>query len=142
VTGSADVFARTLLLDAGPFVAAIDRTDEHHSWAKGTLPKLRGRLVTCEACVAEAMHLLENSPVAIKALRRLMEGVEVFPILANELPAVFDRIADFAPNMDLADGCLVTLQRRIPSSIIITTDHRDFTTYRVPFLSPKGVFAR
>jgi hypothetical protein len=88
------------------------------------------------------MHLLENSSAAIKALRRLLEGVEVFPILAADLPAVFDRIADFAPSMDLADGCLVTLQHRIPRSIVVTTDHRDFTTYRVPFLSPKGIFAQ
>jgi uncharacterized protein len=142
VTGSADVFARTLLVDAGLFVAAIDRTDEHHTWAKGTLPKLSGRIVTCEACLAEAMHLLENSPIAIRTLRRLLEGVEVFPVLAAHLPAVFDQIADFAPNMDVADGCLVVLQHRIPRSIVVTTDHRDFATYRVPFLSPKGIFAQ
>jgi predicted nucleic acid-binding protein len=142
VTGSADVFARTLLLDAGLFVAALDRTDEHHAWAKGTLPKLSGRIVTCEACLAEAIHLLENAPVAIKALRHLLEGVEIFPVLAADLPAVFDQIADFAPNMDLADGCLVVLQQRIPRSIVVTTDHRDFATYRVPFLSPKGIFAQ
>jgi predicted nucleic acid-binding protein len=142
VTGSADVFARTLLLDAGLFVGAIDRTDEHHAWAKRTLPKLRGRVVTCEACVAEAMHLLENAPAAIVALRRLLERVEVFPVLATDLPAVFATMSDFAPNMDVADGCLVVLQRRIPRSIVVTTDRRDFATYRVPFLSPDGIFSQ
>jgi predicted nucleic acid-binding protein len=141
VTGSADVFARTLLLDAGLFVAAIDRTDEHHAWAKRTLPKLHGRIVTCEACMAEALHLLANNPTAISALRRILERMEVSPVLAADLPAVFDVIADFAPCMDLADGCLVVLQRRIPHSIVVTTDHRDFTTYRVPFFSPHGIFA-
>ena len=137
----ADIFARTLLLDAGPLVAAIDRTDENHSWAKRTLPKLRGRVVTCEACLAEAMHLLENAPAAIAALRRMAERVEVVPVMATDLSAVFVYLADFAPNMDLADGCLVVLQKRIPRSIVVTTDHRDFSAYRIPFLSPKGVFA-
>jgi predicted nucleic acid-binding protein len=141
VTVSADVFARTLLLDAGLFVAAIDRTDEHHGWAKQTLPKLRGRVVTCEACIAEAMHLLENNLTAISALRRILERMEVVPVLPAEL-AVLDLIAGFAPKMDFADGCLVVLQRNIPHSIVVTTDHRDFTTYRVPFFSPLGIFAK
>jgi predicted nucleic acid-binding protein len=141
VTESADIFARTLLLDAGPLVAVIDRSDEHHAWAKRTLPKLKGRAVTCEACLAEALHLLENSPAAIVALRGFLGRMEVVPVVATDFPTVFDRLADFAPAMDLADACLVVLQRRMPASIVITTDHRDFATYRVPFLSPLGVFA-
>ena len=142
MTESADVFARTLLLDAGLFVAAIDRTHEHHAWAKQTLPKLSGRVVTCEACLAEAMHLLENSAPAISVLERLLERIEVIPVLGTDLRAVFKRLAHFAPNMDLADGCLVVLQQRIPRSIVVTTDHRDFATYRIPFLSPRGIFAQ
>jgi predicted nucleic acid-binding protein len=141
VTESADIFARTLLLDAGPLVAAIDRSDEHHAWAKRTLPKLKGRAVTCEACLAEALHLLENSPAAIAALRGFLGRMEVVPVVATDFPTVFDRLADFAPAMDLADACLVVLQRHMPASIIVTTDHRDFATYRVPFLSPLGIFA-
>jgi predicted nucleic acid-binding protein len=141
VVESADIFARTLLLDAGPLVAAIDRTDENHSWAKRVLPKLSGRVITCEACLAEAMHLLENAPAAIAALRRIVERVEVVPVMATDLSTVFVLLADFAPKMDLADGCLVVLQKRIPRSIVVTTDHRDFSAYRIPFLSPKGVFA-
>jgi len=88
------------------------------------------------------MHLLENSPVGISALRQLLERVEVVPILATDLADVFGYVSNFAPNMDLADGCLVVLQKRIPRSIIVTTDDRDFSTYRVPFLSPSGLFAQ
>ena len=137
---SADVSARTLLFDSGPLVAALDRSDEHHRWAKRTLPKLRGRAITCEACVTEAFHLLENAPRAIAALRRFLERIEIVPVLPTEFAAVFDELETFAPAMDLADGCLVNLQRRIPASIVVTTDHRDFATYRVPFLSPIGLF--
>ncbi|MGA3007059.1 MAG: PIN domain-containing protein [Opitutaceae bacterium] len=141
MTESSDIFARTLLLDTGPLVAAIDRTDRHHTWARRTLPQLKGRAVTCEACLAEALHLLENSPAAITALRGFLERMEVVSVVATELSTVFQRLADFAPAMDLADACLVVLQRRIPTSIVITTEHRDFATYRIPFLSPLGLFA-
>jgi hypothetical protein len=105
------------------------------------LPKLRGRVVTCEACLAEALHLMENAPGAIAAMRHLLERIEVVPILAGDLHAVFGLVSDFAPHMDLADGCLVALQRRTPRSLVVTTDHRDFCVYRVPFLSPQGLFA-
>jgi hypothetical protein len=67
--------------------------------------------------------------------------MDVIPVLGTQCDAVFERVASFAPSMDLADGCLVVLQQRIPGSIVITTDHRDFAKYRVPFLSPLGVFA-
>ena len=139
---SVDISARTLLFDAGPLVAALDRSDEHHRWAKRTLPKLRGRAITCEPCVTEALHLLENAPRAIAALRAFLERMEIVPVLPTEFASVFDELEAFAPAMDLADGYLVNLQRRIPASIIVTTDHRDFATYRVPFLSPLGVFTR
>jgi predicted nucleic acid-binding protein len=142
VIESAAIFARTLLLDAGPLVAAIDRSDEHHAWAKRTLPKLKGRAVTCEACLAEALHLLENAPAAIAALRGFLERMEVIPVVAIDFRPVFERLKIFSPAMDLADGCLVVLQQRIPASIVVTTDHRDFATYRVPFVSPLGVFAQ
>ena len=141
MNGSADIFARTLLLDAGPLAAAIDRSDGHHAWAKRTLPQLRGRAVTCEACLAEVLHLLGNDAAGIAALRGFLARMDVIPVLGVEVDAVFDRLASFAPSMDLADGCLVVLQQRIPGSIVVTTDHRDFAAYRVPFLSPRGVFA-
>jgi hypothetical protein len=61
--------------------------------------------------------------------------------MATDLSAMFVYLADFALNIDLADGCLIVLQKRIPRSIVVTTDHRDFSAYRIPFLSPRGVFA-
>jgi hypothetical protein len=43
--------------------------------------------------------------------------------------------------MDLADGCLVALAARDADAVVLTTDTRDFSTYRVPFASPAGLFA-
>lgn len=45
-----------------------------------------------------------------------------------------------APEMDSADACAVLLARRHKGAVVLTTDHRDFSVYRVPFVSPKGEF--
>lgn len=46
----------------------------------------------------------------------------------------------YAPVMDYADGCAVILVKTHKGAVVVTTDHRDFSTYRVPFVSPKGEF--
>lgn len=62
------------------------------------------------------------------------------PIVSTEAAAIFDELARFASEMDLADGCLVILQRRIPASLIVTADHRDFATYRSFRFAYRGLF--
>ena len=138
----ASVSRRVVLIDTGPLVAAIDRGDSNHDWARGILPQLAGPIKTCEAVVAEALHLLDNAPQAIIALRRILTRVEIVPVLSEEFEAVFLTLEAFAPRMDLADGCLVALSTRYADSVVITTDTKDFSTYRIPFASPAGLFAK
>jgi predicted nucleic acid-binding protein len=139
---SAAAFARTYLLDAGPLIAALDRNDRHHSWAKELLLKTSGRFSTCEACLAETLHGVENAPQAIASLRVILSRMDVVPVASFNSEGLFELLAQFSPAMDLADGCLATLQRSMRGSIVVTTEDRDFSTYRVPYLSPRGVFAR
>lgn len=138
---SAIVLKRVVLVDAGPLVAAIDAGDRHHPWAKATLPKLTARLFTCEAVAAEAAHLLDNDPRAMESLHGFLKRIEIVPVLRDELDGVFSRLKRYAPRMDLADGCLVALAARDAEAVVLTTDTRDFATYRVPFASPGGLFA-
>jgi predicted nucleic acid-binding protein len=138
---SAIASSRVVLVDTGPLVAVIDAGDSHHNWAKATLPKLTGRLLTCEAVATEAAHLLDNDPVAMASLHGLLKRMEIVPILRDELDAVFARLRRYAPRMDLTDGCLVALAARDADAVVLTTDTRDFSTYRVPFASPEGLFA-
>jgi len=132
---------RVVLIDTGPLVAAIDRSDRNHKWACRVLPQLVGPTRTCEAVIAEALHLLDNSPQAIIALRRILSRVEIVPVLHQHFEAVFLAVEAFAPRMDLADSCLVALSARYADSVVVTTDTRDFSTYRIPFASPAGLFA-
>jgi predicted nucleic acid-binding protein len=141
MASSATALKRVVLVDTGPLVAAIDAGDPHHRWARSTLPKLTGRLLTCEAVAAEAAHLLDNDAVALDSLHGFLERMEIVPILRDELAGVFARLKRFAPRMDLADGCLVALATRDADAVVLTTDTRDFSTYRIPFASPEGLYA-
>ena len=136
---SAIVSRRVVLVDTGPLVAAINADDLHHRWAQTILRDIRGRAVTCESVIAEATHILENDGNAIIALHALLPRLEIVPI--QPLGPTLALMIDFMPRMDFADACLVTLARREHGSIVLTTDTRDFSTYRVPFASPAGVFA-
>jgi len=130
-----------VLVDTGPLVAAIDAGDLHHAWAKAMLPSLSGRFITCEAVATEAAHLLDNDPVAMTALHGFLKRMEIVSILRDELDQVFARLKQYAPRMDLTDGCLVALAARDADAIVLTTDTRDFSAYRIPFASPEGLFA-
>ena len=54
--------------------------------------------------------------------------------------AVFDEIERWAPRIDFADACAVVLARSYERAFVLTTDFRDFSSYRVPFASPEGAF--
>ncbi len=85
--------------------------------------------------------MLENDPAALDALHEFVGRTEITPILRDEPDVVFALMKRFAPQMDLADACLVVLAGRYDESIVLTTDTRDFSTYRIPFASPEGLFA-
>ena len=131
---------RTIVVHAGPLKAAIDRGDIDHQWAVRALRNVPARFVTCEAAIAEALHGLENHPVAVRALRRLVARMDVVSCTTEHMAAVFDEIERWAPRMDCADACAVVLARSYDRAFVLTTDFRDFSTYRVPFASPEGAF--
>jgi predicted nucleic acid-binding protein len=130
----------TVIVDAGPLKAAIDRSDSDHAWAVRALRSVPARFVTCEAAITEAQHGLENHPTAVRALRRLVAGMDVVSVAPDRLAAVFDEVERWAPGMDFADGCAVVLVRSYERAFVLTTDFRDFSAYRVPFASPEGAF--
>ena len=48
------------IVDTGFLVALLNGDDSHHAWAAGLVPKLRGPWLTAEACISEAVFLLEE----------------------------------------------------------------------------------
>jgi predicted nucleic acid-binding protein len=126
-----------IIADAGPLIALIDAVDTHHIWAVQTVRPLPPPWITCAAVLAEVTHHFANDARALIALRRMTHSLtiqEPAPILVL---ALMER---YAPKMDYADGCAVLLAKSHKRTIVVTTDHRDFSTYRVPFISPQGEF--
>lgn len=98
------------------------------------------RFITFEAAIAEAQHGLENHPVALGALRRLVARMDIVSVAVALVDAVFDEVERWAPRMDFADACAVVLARNYERAFVLTTDFRDFSAYQVSFASPEGAF--
>lgn len=133
-------FRTNIVVDAGPFAAAINAGDLHHSWARNALLEATGRFVTTEAAVTEAVHLLENNRRAVAALTQLVSRMELVPLAPDHVREVLKLVGQWAPHMDYADTCAVLLAGELPRAFVLTTDRRDFATYRVPFACPEGAF--
>lgn len=131
---------RTVIVDAGPLKAAIDRGDVDHAWAVRAFRTVPARFITFEAAIAEAQHGLENHPAAVYALRRLVARMDIVAVAAALIAPVFDEVERWAPRMDFADACAVVLARNYERAFVLTTDFRDFSTYHVAFASPEGAF--
>ncbi len=133
-----------VLADTGSLVALLDRSDRHHRWAVDQFKVLRPPLLTCEAVLEEAWHLLGHVPPSRGALARLHREriIEVRFDFESEAPAVWrllDKYRDIP--MDVADGCLVRMSEIFSRSRVWTTDG-DFRFYRrlgrqtIPRLAP------
>lgn len=107
---------------------------------RGRRPKIGGTnrpFIVTSAAVAEATHLLNNGTRALEFLEKLVSRLHV------EDPAPVEVLAEmrkWTSRMDYADACALLLARRHKGAVVLTTDHRDFSVYRVPFVSPKGEF--
>jgi predicted nucleic acid-binding protein len=123
-----------VVLDTGPLVGYLNARDQWHARSAAAWPALVDRLVTTEAVVAEACHLIlrTGGPAAVPV--ELLLSVEV-PILSLEV-SLHHRAArlmrDYAAlPMDYADASVVSLAEVLGISRIFTTDRRGFTTYRL-----------
>ncbi|MGA3170589.1 MAG: PIN domain-containing protein [Chthoniobacteraceae bacterium] len=138
MSASANGWPRNIVVDSGVLVSAIDADEPHHAWATRMLTTLTGTFSTCEACITEAVHLLENSAPAISRLSRLLDRMTVISFASGEWRDSLAAVARLSPQMDYADACVVYMVASRRGSFALTLDDRDFPAYRVPFASPAG----
>jgi predicted nucleic acid-binding protein len=126
-----------IILDAGPLVALADASDEHNAWSAEQIGGTDRPFIVTSAAVAEATYLLNNGPRALEFMEKLIERMQVED---PDPVAVLAEMRRWGKRIDYADACAVLLARRHKGAMVLTTDHRDFSVYRVPFISPKGEF--
>lgn len=124
---------RVRLVDTGPLVAALNRRDRHHGWAKDVLGAIRPPLLTCDAVLSEAAYLLGRVAGGRPALMELVvRGLVQSPFrLQEEAPAVRQLLLRYASTrMDLADACLVRMSELHSDCELLTIDREFRDVYR------------
>jgi hypothetical protein len=126
--------AGELLLDTGALVCLLDRSQRDHEKCRRFFDTWEGPVISTEAVLTEAAHLLGRVrggrqacldfvlgggavlvPVTVAALRRARE--------------LLDQSADFP--VGYADASLIVLAEEVGTDLIFTTDRRDFRVYRI-----------
>ncbi|HYY06125.1 MAG TPA: PIN domain-containing protein [Candidatus Limnocylindria bacterium] len=122
-----------VLVDAGPLVALLDRSDQHHRACAEASRTLRGPLVSVWPAVTEAMYLLGMSAEAQDALWDMIETRAL--VLASldlaDVPRMGELMRKYRDRpMDLADAALVRVAEREKIRTVFTVDRTDFEAYR------------
>ena len=126
--------ARTILLDTGVLVAALNSKDIDHRRVLDCLAGLRGRFVTVEGVLVEASHLLRKLPRAcglvVDATLRL--ECAFHPATPGRLARASEIVAAHrALRLDLVDALLVVAAEELSIKEILTLDHRDFSAIQL-----------
>ena len=122
------------ILDTGPWVALIDRSESKHDICVQWLKNYSGKLYSTEAVLTEVLYLLNFSVKAQTAAIDfvLKSVVEIIPSSVESLKKVKNLIKKYSDlPMDYADATIVCLGMDTGIYDIITFDQKDFSIYRV-----------
>ncbi len=124
-----------LIIDTGFFIALGNATDQFHHQAIAALDKLsQYRWVTTWPVLTETCHLLlqvSDDKPALFMKNYEEKAFEVFDLThqhANRINILMDQYRKLP--MDLADASLVILAEYLGHGTILSTDIRDFRTYK------------
>lgn len=130
-----------LIIDTGYFVALASRNDKHHEKAKRIL-KATEKLewITTWPVIVETCYLLGKA-AASESSRfldlYLQDSFSVFDLKKDHVPRIQELMRKYADlPMDLADASLVILAEDVGHGKILSTDNRDFQTYKWKKHSP------
>lgn len=126
--------AGELLLDTGALVSLLDRSQSRHAEFAAYFGRWRGPVVSTEAVLTEATHLLARVPGGRQACCNffLEGGAVLVPSTTTSLRRCRDLIHAYRDQpMDFADATLVVLAEELKTRLVFTTDRRDFGVYRI-----------
>jgi uncharacterized protein len=122
------------LIDTGVILAAVDLDDDWHAACVGALRSAPKPIISTEAVLTEAFHLIGSSSFNSRRLWDFVGSgiVTVQDITDSDLPELRSLMAKYEDRpMDFADATLVHIANRESISTVLTIDHDDFETYRL-----------
>lgn len=130
---------RSIIVDAGPIIslfAVDDVNHQHYDNLIEALSPLGLRLITTWPCIVETSYILEDTH-RFEMLHWIeIGGVIVYPFGPEDLGSMTDLMKQYTEpkkrEMDFADASLYWLATETGITEIMTTDHRDFSRYRLP----------
>ena len=123
------------IMDTGPWVALIDRSETRHAESVQWLKNFAGRLYSTEAVLTEVLYLLNFSISAqCAALDFVLKSVvEIAPSNARSLQKTKNLMKKYADlPMDFADATIVCLASETRMQNVVTFDRKDFAIYKLP----------
>ncbi len=129
-----------VLLDTGPRVALIDRSETKHEACVEWLKHFEDDFYSSEAVLTEVLWLLNfSSKAQSAALDFVIKGVvTLVPTTVKSLKEAKRLMKKYSDRpMDFADATLVVLAEEFGTRDILTFDHKDFNIYRI---GKKGLF--
>ena len=123
------------ILDTGPWVALIDRSESRHSKCVQWLKNFSGRLYSTEAVLTEVLYILNFSTKAqCAAMDFVLEAiVEIVPHSIESLKKAKNLMKKYADlPMDFADASIVCLATETGTQNVVTFDKKDFAIYKLP----------
>lgn len=124
-----------IIADTGFWLALANRRDRYHQVATSVLHEIEEPLITTWPVLTETCHFLATrlgTEAEIRFLRSAREGAfSLFALQLLHFPRMEALMTKYRTlPMDLADASLVILAEELGSGRILSTDQRDFRTYR------------
>ncbi len=124
------------LLDTGPLVALLDRSEPDHDQVQNRMARLAGsRLVTTGAVITEVFYFLSDVQDGPASLVSFLDasGTEVSDAFSAEaLTAAVRLMGKYADvPMDFPDATLVCIAESLGTDRILTLDRRGFSSFRI-----------
>lgn len=126
---------KSVVVDSGYLIGLFDETDPLHPRCRAFLKDYRGRFLTTEAVLTEALALLSPAQ-QWRCLEWLGDAMRAGLLEVDREPLDFRAIEKLARKyadqpMDFADASVVLLAGRAGVREILTADRRDFAVYRL-----------
>ena len=120
------------IVDTGPLVAFLDRSERYHRWVGERVDELAAPLLVCEPVMTEAMYLLSRYASARDTLYALLQNGALCLAFRMEqhIPELQKLQRKYRDTpMSLADACIVRMAELYERHSVLTLDS-DFTVYR------------